>query len=86
MKLNLWHKMSKLVTESTWLHTTPRWYKPKQKRKELRIWTPRKVSTWRQRTYLFVYPKSFTNGTSIALASWRAHVTNLVWYVDVLEQ
>ena len=33
--------------------------------------------TWRQRTYRFVYPKSFTKGTSRALANWRAHVTNL---------
>jgi hypothetical protein len=53
---------------------------------ELQIWTHHKINTWRHRTYLFVYPKSFTNGTSSALASWRAHVTNLVFHFDVLEQ
>jgi hypothetical protein len=53
---------------------------------ELQIWTHHKVSTWTHRTYLFVYPKSFINGTSSALASWRAHVTNLVCQFDVLEQ
>lgn len=33
--------------------------------------------TCRQRTYVFVYPKSLTNGTSRALANWRADATNL---------
>jgi hypothetical protein len=50
------------------------------------------VSTWRQRTYLFVYPKSFTNGISSALANWRAQANYLhahislhvhVWSMDV---
>jgi hypothetical protein len=79
--------MSKLVAESTSTYHYNRIIRNniqkqqdgtnQNKKKELQIWT-HKVSTWRQRTYLFVYPKSFTNGTSIALASWRAHVTNLV--------
>lgn len=33
--------------------------------------------TCRQRTYVFEYPKSLTNGTSRVLASWRAEATNL---------
>ena len=33
--------------------------------------------TWRQRTYLFVYPKSLTKGISKAFASWQADARNL---------
>lgn len=34
-------------------------------------------TTWRHRTYLFVYPRSFTNGTSRAFANCRAGERNL---------
>lgn len=34
-------------------------------------------STWRHRTYLFVYPKSLTKGTSKTFANWRAEARNL---------